>query len=83
MIQDLHVEILSPEGYQFNGSCTMATIPGVSGEMGIMANHESVLTALQAGKISIQDDKQNIIKELEITGGFAQTIGKKLLILVD
>lgn len=83
MIKELHVEIISPEGVLFNGNCSLATIPSADGEMGIMADHEAVLSSLKPGQISIGDDKQNIIKEFSVNSGFAEMFDNKLLILID
>ncbi len=45
--KELQVEIISPQGYLFNGSCNQVTIPSVQGEMGVMADHEAVLVMLK------------------------------------
>ncbi|MCE3255813.1 MAG: synthase subunit epsilon [Rickettsiaceae bacterium] len=83
MTQDLLVEIISPVGYLLNENCHLVTIPAANGEMGVMANHEAVLTSLTEGKIAVLDDKNNILKEFPVKGGFAKTSGNKLIILVD
>ena len=62
----------------------MTTIPSSEGEMGVMLGHESVIATLKAGLITIYDDKQAIVKTIEIHGGFAEVQNnKKLLVLVD
>jgi len=59
-------------------------ISSSEGEMGVMFGHESVVAALKAGIITIYDDKQTIVKTIEINGGFAEVQNnKKLLVLVD
>lgn len=80
---NLHVEIISPTGFVFDGFCYMATIPGAKGEIGIMARHESTITSLKEGKINIYDHDKQIIKTIEVTSGFANVIENKLLILID
>jgi F0F1-type ATP synthase epsilon subunit len=80
----LNIEIVSIEGIVFKGEAYLATIPSISGEEGIMKNHESFITKLKEGKITIFDEKQNIIKELEVEAGFAEIVdGKKLSIIID
>lgn len=62
----------------------MAVIPSVDGEIGVMKNHEFVLVSLKAGQISVYDDKQEIIKTVEVESGFAEMRDiDKLLVLVD
>ena len=81
--KELQLEIISPEGYLFQGSCYLATIPAADGQMGLMADHEAVLTKLLAGKITIFDDKNNILKEYAVHSGFAEMFNNKLLVLID
>ncbi len=81
---NLNLEITSPKGILFQGECFMTTIPSSEGEMGVMFGHESVIAALKAGIITIYDDKQAIVKTIEINGGFSEVQNnKKLLVLVD
>lgn len=80
----LNLEIISPEGVIFKGECYMAVVPSAAGEIGVMQNHEALIAALKEGQISIQDDKQNIIKTIDVKGGYAQMhANDKLLILLD
>jgi F-type H+-transporting ATPase subunit epsilon len=83
MYKELQVEIISPEGFLFNGPCYLITVPSVEGEIGFMANHEAVLAGLKEGKIAIFDAYQNILKEFSVKNGFAEMFGNKLLVLVD
>ena len=83
MVKPLNIEIISPSGYLFSGTCHMAVIPATNGEMGIMSDHESVITSLKEGKISIYDDQQNITDQFEISAGFVEVLEDKLLALVE
>lgn len=79
----LNVEIITPSGYLFNGTCFMINIPAASGEMGILSNHEAVLTTLNSGKITIYDQNKLATNYFEIESGFAEMTGEKLLILIE
>lgn len=80
----LKIEIISPLGYVFEGSCFMAVIPCIAGEIGVMQNHEAFVSLLKEGKISIYNEKQEIVKEVDVKSGFAEiNDGKKLIVLVD
>lgn len=79
----LHIEIISPAGVLLDDYCYMATIPTTNGELGIMKNHESTLSRLKQGTINIYNDKNHIIKSFDITGGFANCVEDKLIVLVD
>ena len=81
---DLKIEIISIEGPIFKGSCTIAVVPAISGDLGIMYGHEAIISNLRDGEIQLYDDSQNIFKTVDIKGGFAEMQGEeKLLILVN
>jgi F-type H+-transporting ATPase subunit epsilon len=78
------LEITSLKGILFNGQCHLAVIPGSSGDIGIMQDHESIITSLREGKIEIFDDKQNLVQSFDVKGGFAKMISEdKLVVLLD
>ncbi len=81
----LNIEIISPLRIVFQGQAHMVVVPSVAGESGVMEGHEAFVSELQAGKISVFNDKQEIIAEAEVAnGGFAEIHdGKKLVILLD
>jgi len=83
MSKELQVEIISPDGYLFDGDCYLVSIPSVEGDIGVMSNHESVLARLRDGTIAIFDNQQNILKEFPVSSGFAQIFDNKLLVLID
>jgi len=83
MIKALQVEIISPQGYLFDGQCHLVSLPSTDGDIGVMSNHESLLARLREGKIAIFDEQQNILKEFPVTSGFAEMLDNKLLVLVD
>ena len=78
-------QITTPQGLIFDSnSCYLVTIPGVNGNMGIMAGHSAVLTNLKEGKIKILGENNQEIKTFTLkTSGFAEIIENKLLIIAD
>lgn len=81
--KEFQIDIISPEGVLLSGNCYLATIPAVSGDIGVMADHEAILTSLREGKVEIFDDKNNVLKEYALNSGFAQMYDNKLLVLID
>jgi F-type H+-transporting ATPase subunit epsilon len=80
----LDIEIISPAGIVFEGNGSMVVIPSVSGEIGVMKDHESFVAKLQKGKIIVYSDKQEIISETLVDSGFAEIKdSNKLIILID
>ncbi len=79
----LKVEITSLKGELFNGSCHLAVVPSKLGDIGFMADHEVVVTALKEGQVTLYDEKQNVVKSFEVKSGFAEMKVEKLLVLID
>ena len=50
----LKLEIVTPEGQIFAKDVKSVTLPGSEGEFGVLPNHASLLTLLQAGVIDIE-----------------------------
>ena len=69
-------------GTLFKGECNLAVIPGSTGDLGVMHDHESVITTLREGTITVFDDKQNLIKSFDVKGGFAKMITEDRLSVV-
>ena len=81
---DLKVEIVSVEGVLFKGSCAIAVVPALSGDIGIMHGHEAIISNLSQGEIKLIDSADNIFKSFAIEKGFAEMQGEeKLSILVN
>jgi F-type H+-transporting ATPase subunit epsilon len=78
----LNLEIISPEGVIFSGKCGMTVLPASEGNIGIMPNHEALITTLEKGEIVIYDEKQNAIKTIEIDDGFAEVFADKLVVII-
>jgi F-type H+-transporting ATPase subunit epsilon len=83
MHKELQIEIISLEGYLFQGKAHLVTIPSVSGQMGLMADHEGILTNLSEGKVEIRNQKNDIVSEYEVKTGFAEMFDNRLLVLID
>jgi F-type H+-transporting ATPase subunit epsilon len=79
----LEVKIVSPSGILFEDKCHMVIIPTLSGEIGVMSNHESLITSLKKGEIKILDESEKIIKTFKSQAGFVEMKEKVLLILID
>ena len=84
MANNLNLEIISLKGVVLKCDCNMAVVPSIEGELGIMYGHESVIAKLKIGQITVFDDKQNILKQIEVSGGYAEMHGAdKLSVLID
>lgn len=80
----LNLEIISVQGIIFKGDCNMAVVPSSAGDIGVMYGHEAIIAKLREGQITVYDDKQNILKQIEVKGGYAEMQGANtLMVLLD
>ena len=49
----LHFEFVSPERVLFSGDVDQVDLPGAEGDMGILAGHAPLVTALRPGIVTI------------------------------
>ena len=78
----LNVEVVTPEGEVYHDEVSMVVLPGVEGELGILARHQPIVTLLEIGETRIRkhDDTWDYIA----TGiGYAQVLFDKVLVVVD
>jgi F-type H+-transporting ATPase subunit epsilon len=52
-VADLHVELVAADRVVWQGSARMVRARGVEGELGIMPDHEPLLTVLAEGEVTI------------------------------
>ena len=77
----LKLEIVTPDAKIFEGDVDTVLLPGIEGEMGILPQHEALITELKAGEVRItQQGKQQV---LAIGEGFAEITGTTVGILTD
>lgn len=78
----LHVEVVTPDGEVYSQDVAMVVLPGIEGELGILARHQPLVTLLGVGETRIRalDDTWEYIA----TGiGYAQVLFDKVLVVAD
>lgn len=80
-MNNLEIKIVAPEGILYEDHNYLVIIPTISGEIGVMANHESLVTSLTKGDIKILDESEEIIKSIAVKDGFVKIKDHNLLIL--
>ena len=78
----LHVEVVTPEGKVYSQDVSMVVLPGLEGELGILARHQPLVTLLGVGETRIRafDGTWEYIA----TGiGHAQVLFDKVLVVTD
>jgi F-type H+-transporting ATPase subunit epsilon len=78
----LHVEVVTPDGEIYSDDVTMAVLPGVEGEMGVLARHEPLVTLLRVGETRMR--KTDGTWAYVATGlGYAQVLFDTVFVVVD
>ena len=73
--------MLSPEGNGLDVACSEVILPSATGQLGILANHAPMMSALDTGVLRFKEDGQ--WKPLVVLGGFATVDANVLSVLVN
>ena len=77
----LHFEFVSPESVLFSGDVDQVDLPGAEGDMGILAGHAPLVTALRPGIVTIF--RGGAREPVVVIGGFAEVGPAGLTVLAD
>jgi F-type H+-transporting ATPase subunit epsilon len=77
----LHFEFVSPERVLFSGDVDQVDLPGIEGDMGILAGHAPLMTALRPGIVTIFSGSAR--EAVIVIGGFAEVSPAGLTVLAD
>lgn len=81
-METLQLEVLTPSGSIFNGPAKSVTLPGEEGEFGVLPEHVSLTTLLQAGVVDIQKEN-GTTESIVVNWGVVQITDNKVVVLVD
>jgi F-type H+-transporting ATPase subunit epsilon len=77
----LHFEFVSPERVLFSGDVDQVDLPGVEGDMGILAGHAPLVTPLRPGILTILNGGSR--EAIVVIGGIAEVGPAGLTVLAD
>jgi F-type H+-transporting ATPase subunit epsilon len=75
------VEVLTPEGFAYQGDAQRLVAPGVAGELGVLANHAPLISLLKPGELRITDEAGEVHR-FAADDGFLQVRANRALVLV-
>ena len=75
------LEIVTPEGEAYAADVESVTIPGVEGEMGVLAAHAPLVTNIHPGEVIVKKDGKDL--GLAVGEGFVEVLGNKVSIMAD
>lgn len=77
-----YLKVIASNKVYFNDRAELLVVPAVDGELGIMANHEDIIVAVEDGEMRLLDDDGNW-HHVFVGKGFVQMINNRVLLLVE
>jgi len=81
MANKIHLEIITPEKLALREEVDEVVLPGLTGELGVLPDHEPLITQLKTGILTYRQGGSQ--KKLHVSGGFAEVLGDKVSVLSD
>ena len=76
-----HFDLVSPEKLLFAGDVAQVDLPGAEGDMGVLAGHAPLVTALRPGILVVYREGGDL--RVVVNGGFAEVGPAGLTVLAD
>lgn len=81
MAKTFQVDVVSPEQTVWSGEATFVIARTPDGELGILADHEPVMAALETGAVMIEAGSERTT--IGVHGGFLQILDNQVTLLTD
>jgi F-type H+-transporting ATPase subunit epsilon len=81
MANTIKLEIVTPQATVYSEDVDMVTLPGVEGQMGILPQHERLMTQLVPGEMIVRKDGQD--RFLAVGEGLIEVTGDRVAIVTD
>ncbi|HUJ01551.1 MAG TPA: F0F1 ATP synthase subunit epsilon [Usitatibacter sp.] len=83
MAKTIHVDIVSAEESIFSGEAEMIVAPGEAGELGILPEHEPLLTRIKPGTVRIRPGADSPEEVIYVSGGMMEVQPDRVTVLAD
>jgi F-type H+-transporting ATPase subunit epsilon len=77
----LTLRVLAPDQSVFDGTADEVILPSISGQVGILTGHVSLLTALDSGVLRVREGSS--WSSIALMGGFAEVEANEVTVLVN
>ena len=81
MTNQLQLEVVTPERRVLSEACNSVTVPGRGGEMQILPGHAALISELQTGVLTYNQDGTNFL--LHVSGGFVEVNNDRVSVLAE
>jgi len=81
-MKTMKLEIVTPNGLVYDADVVQVTLPGKEGEFGVLPEHASLVSLLDAGVITVDIGNKKEIN-IAINGGYVKVDENKVSCIVD
>lgn len=81
MADQVRLRLVTPRRLLLDGEVDEVTAPGALGQFGVLPNHISFLTLLEAGEVSYKQGADR--RHLALAGGYAEVVDNVMTVLAD
>jgi F-type H+-transporting ATPase subunit epsilon len=81
MADQLQLEVVTPERRLLSEQVNSVTVPGRGGELGILPGHAALISDLQTGVLSYNEDGTTF--QLLVSGGFVEVNDDRVSVLAE
>ena len=75
------LRVIAPDQSVFDGTADEVILPGTTGQLGILTDHVSMLTALDSGVLRVREGGN--WQSIALMGGFAEVVANEVTVLVN
>lgn len=79
----IKVDVVSAEENIFSGEAELVSLPGTSGELGIMPGHIPVITLVRPGFVRIHRPGESEVEQVFVAGGVLEVQPDRVTVLAD
>jgi F-type H+-transporting ATPase subunit epsilon len=81
-MDNMKLEIITPDKKLFEGEAKSLTVPGSEGSLGILNNHAPMIASLKKGTVKITDNAAHV-HTFEINGGVVEVLKNNVIVLAE
>ena len=79
----IKVDVVSAEAHIFSGEAELVSLPGTSGELGIMPGHLPLITLIRPGFVRVHVPGEQEPEQIFVAGGVLEVQPEQVTVLAD
>ena len=80
----IQLELVTPEAKLLSEAVGMVVLPGISGDMGVLADHAPTVSTLRPGVVAVHSEMNAApLQRVFVGGGIAEISGERCIILAE